>query len=50
MEVMFNVQIGDLRVIESYNWLRSIMGRLGTSFLVMSRLEYNAVGNGTAIG
>jgi len=40
---MFNVQIGDLRVIESYNWLRSIMGRIGTSSLVMSRLEYNAL-------
>jgi hypothetical protein len=36
MEAMFNVQIGDLRVIESYNWLRNIMGRLGTSSLVMS--------------
>jgi len=47
---MFNVQIGDLRVIESYNWLRSIMGRVGTSSLVMSRFEYNAVVNGTAIG
>jgi|GEM_PF-1673414 len=47
---MFNVQIGDLRVIEGFNWLRSIIRRLGTSFLVMPRLEYNAEGNGTAIG
>ncbi|MGO8803571.1 hypothetical protein [Candidatus Binatus sp.] len=50
MEVIFNVQIGDLRVIESYNWLRSIMGRLDASFLIMSRLEDRAEGNGTAIG
>lgn len=46
---MFNVQIGDSRVIEGYNWLRSIIGRLSASFLVMSRLEYNAEGYGTAI-
>lgn len=50
MEVMFNVQIGDLRVIESYNWLGSIIGRLDTSSFVMSRLEYTAGLNGTAIG
>jgi hypothetical protein len=47
---MFNVQIGNLRVIEGFNRLRSIIRRLGTSFLVMPRLEYNAEGNGTAIG
>jgi hypothetical protein len=50
MEVTFNVKMADLRVIEGFNWLRSIIRRLGTSFLVMSRLEYNAEGNGTAIG
>src|ERR1019366_9238734 len=50
MGVMFNVQIGNLRVIEGFNRLRSIIRRLGTSFLVMPRLEYNAEGNGTAIG
>jgi hypothetical protein len=50
MEVMFNVKMADLRVIEGFNRLRNIIRRLGTSFLVMSRLEYNAEGNGTAIG
>ena len=39
---MLNVQIGNLRVIEGFNRLRSIIRRLGTSFLIMSRLEYDA--------
>jgi hypothetical protein len=33
---MFNVQIGDLRVIEGFNQLRGIIGQLNASFLVMS--------------
>jgi hypothetical protein len=39
MEAMFNVQIGDLRVIEGFKSIRNIIRRLGTLSLVMGRLE-----------
>lgn len=41
MEAIFNVQIGNLRVIKGLTYLRNIIRRLGTLSLVMSRLESN---------
>jgi hypothetical protein len=49
-EAMFNAKIGDRRVIRGFKGTRDALGRLGIPTLVLSRIEPNHSGNGTAIG
>ena len=49
-EAMFNAEIGDWRVIEGFRGTRDALGRLGIPSPVLSQVEANHAGNGTAIG